>query len=229
MPSLEKAIITNTITGVKTPVMFNPTDYTVSQDINYAKAAIPGLSQPILQFVNGNVPTLEMELFLDTNETLQVNGKTIATAGSDVRTLAQQITNLMVIDSTTHAPPVVVFTWSSLSFTCVLARCAQKFVMFLGDGTPVRARLQVSFQGYSSATSEAKEIKRQTADYSKSYTVAQGDTLSKIAGVVYGNPQLWRPIGMNNGLDDSIHLTIGLNLLIPQLPYTDPETGEVVQ
>jgi nucleoid-associated protein YgaU len=229
MPALEKAVITNTGTGNKIPVLFNPTDYTLSQDINYAKAAIPGLSQPLLQFVNGNVPTLEMELFLDTNEAVGINGKTVATAGSDVRALTQQITNLMVIDSTTHAPPIVVFTWSSLSFTCVLERCAQKFVMFLGDGTPVRARLQVSFQGYNNATTESKEIKRQTADYSKTWTVAQGDTLSKIAGVVYGNPALWRPIGMNNGLDDSIELAIGTQLLVPQLPYQNPETGEVVQ
>jgi Contractile injection system tube protein len=229
MPGLEKAILTNTITNEKIPVMFNPTDYTVNQDINYAKAAVPGLGQPLLQFVNGNVPALEMELFLDTTETLQVNGKTIATAGSDVRNLTQQITNLMAIDSTTHAPPVIVFTWASLSFTCVLARAVQKFVMFLSDGTPVRARLQVSFQGYNNATTQAKETKKQTADYSKSYTVCQGDTLSRIAGVVYGNPALWRPIGLNNGLDNSIVLTVGQQLLIPQLPYQDPRTGEVVQ
>lgn len=34
---------------------------------------------------------------------------------------------------------------------------------------------------------------------------------------------------MNNGLDDSIDLVIGAQLLVPQLPYQDPETGEVVQ
>jgi nucleoid-associated protein YgaU len=229
MPTLEKAVITNTITGKNIPVMFNPTDYTVNHDINYAKAAVPGLCQPLLQFVNGNMPTLEMELFLDTNEAVRINGKTIATAGSDVRKLTGQITDLMVIDSSTHAPPVLVFTWSSLSFTCVLARVAQKFVMFLGDGTPVRARLQTVFNGYNNATTEAKEVKRQTADYSKSYTVAQGDTLSKIAGLVYGNPGLWRPIGINNGIADPLDLRIGQQLLIPQLPYQNPETGMIVQ
>ena len=229
MAQLEKAVITNTVTGDKVSVLFNPTDYTVSQDINYAQAPVPGWSQPLLQFMNGNVPKLEMELFLDTNEAVVVSGRTIATAGSDVRLLVQQITGLMAIDSSTHAPPVLLFTWSSLSFTCVLAKAAQKFVMFLSNGTPVRARLQVSFHGYTTADTEAKEVKRQTADYSKTYTVAQGDTLSKIAGVVYGNPALWRPIGMNNGLDDSIDLVVGTQLLVPALPYQDPETGEVVQ
>jgi len=229
MASLEKAVITNTITGAKIPVEFNPSDYTVSQDINYAQAAVPGLCQPLLQFVNGNTPALEMELFLDTYEAVQINGKTIATAGSDVRNLTQQVTNLMNIDSDTHAPPVLVFTWASLSFTCVLARVTQKFVMFLGDGTPIRARLQVTFHGYNNATTQSKEVKTQTADYSKTWTVGQGDTLSRIAGVMYKNPALWRPIGINNGLEDSINLTIGQQLLIPKLPFQDPETGEVVQ
>jgi nucleoid-associated protein YgaU len=238
MAALKKAIITNTITAKSIPVLFNPSDYTVSQDINYAQAAIPGLSQPLLQFVNGNIPTLEMELFLDTNETIQVNGQVVASAGSDVRILTQQIIDLMTIDSTTHAPPVIVFTWSSLAlpyrpmlpgFTCVLARVVQKFVMFLGDGTPVRARLQVVFQGYNNGLTESKEIKRQTANYSKTYIVAQGDTLSKIAGIVYGNPLLWRPIGLNNGLEDSVVLAVGQQLLVPVLPYQDPRTGKAVQ
>lgn len=229
MATLEKAVITNTVTGDKVAVLFNPTDYTVSQEINYAQAAVPGLSQPLLQFMNGNLPTLDMELFLDTNEATQINGRTVAAAQSDVRVQVQQITNLMAIDSSTHAPPVVVFNWSSLSFTCVLAKVSQKFVMFLGDGTPVRARLQVSFHGYTTASLESMEVKRQTADYSKTYIVGQGDTLSKIAGKVYGNPALWRPIGINNGIVDSTELTVGTQLLVPALPFQDPETGKVVQ
>ena len=66
--ALEKAIITNTVTGEHVPVMFNPEEYTLNRDINYAQTAIPGLSAPILQFVNGNAESLEMELFLDTHE-----------------------------------------------------------------------------------------------------------------------------------------------------------------
>ena len=65
---LEKAVITNTVTGDEIPVMFNPEEYTVNRDINYAQAAVPGLSAPVLQFVSGNMQTLEMELFLDTYE-----------------------------------------------------------------------------------------------------------------------------------------------------------------
>ena len=48
--------------------MFNPEEYTVNKDMNYAQTGVPGLSAPIIQFVHGNMGTLEMELFLDTYE-----------------------------------------------------------------------------------------------------------------------------------------------------------------
>ncbi len=227
--ALEKALITNTISGSPIAVMFNPSDYTLTRDINYAQAAVPGLSAPLLQFVNGSVPTLEMELFLDTYETNVQNGRTLNQAGDDVRKLTSQVTGLMDIDPSTHAPPVLLFTWASLSFTCVLARVTQKFTMFLPDGTPVRARLQVLFQGYNNGNTEQKEVKRETTEYSQTYLTAAGDNLSLVAWRVYGNAALWRPIGLHNAIADPLRLTVGTPLYIPKLPFTDPETGEVVR
>jgi nucleoid-associated protein YgaU len=226
--ALEKATITNTVTNEVVAVMFNPEDYTLSRDINYAQAAVPGLSSPILQFVNGNTPTLEMELFLDTYEKNVANGRTLNAAGEDVRDHVRKITALMDIDSDTHAPPVVIFAWGSLAFTCVLARLTQKFVMFLPSGTPVRARLQTTFHGYSNGDGERREVKRQTADYTKLHVVGQGESLARIAARVYKDAALWRPIAVHNRLEEVAELVEGTQLLIPQLPYQDPETGEVL-
>ncbi len=225
----EKAIITNTVTGDSIPVMFNPEEYTVNRDNNFAQTGVPGLGAPIIQFVHGNMQTLEMELFLDTYEGHREGSRVLNQAGDDVRTLTRRITDLMNIDPATHAPPVLLFTWASLSFTCVLARANQRFVMFLQDGTPVRARLQVTFNEFRNVELEAKEIKRETADFSKVYVVGQGETLSAIAGRTYGNPALWRPIGLRNSIDDPRSLAVGLRLLLPQLPFRDPETGEGYQ
>ena len=227
--ALEKATITNTVTGEVIAVMFNPEDYTLSRDVNYAQAAVPGLSSPLLQFVNGNTPSLEMELFLDTYEKNVANGRTLNGAGEDVRTHARKIAGLMDIDSETHAPPVVIFAWGSLAFTCVLARLTQKFVMFLPNGVPVRARLQTTFHGYSNGDGERREIKRQTADYTKLHVVGDGETLAAVAARVYKNPALWRAIAIENRLEDTTELIAGTQLAIPQLPYQDPETGEVLR
>jgi hypothetical protein len=224
MPRLEKATITNKVTHDSIPVMFNPEEYSLSKDINWAQASVPGLSAPILQFVAGNLATLEMELMLDTSED---HGEAGTHAGDDVRTLTSRVTDLMTIDPTTHAPPVLIFTWGSLTFTCVLARATQRFVMFRGDGIPIRARLTVTFNEYRNIDLEAKEIKRETTDYSHVHEVVQGDTLATIAARVYDDPTLWRPIALRNGIDDPRVLTAATRLAVPPLPYRDPETGTV--
>lgn len=225
--ALEKATITNTVTGEKIAVMFNPEEYTLQRENNFAQIAVPGLSAPIIQFVHGNQQTLEMELFLDTYEAHQSGGRRLNQAGDDVRKLAGKVTDLMNIIPATHAPPVLLFTWASLTFTCVLSRATQRFIMFKPDGTPVRARLNVTFSQYSNAELEAKEIKRETADYTKIHVVRQGETLASIAQAVYGNPQLWRPIALRNGVDDPRSLTPGMQLVVPQLPYRSAQTAQV--
>lgn len=227
--ALVKALIINDVTEEKIPVLFNPEEYTVNKDNNFAQIAVPGLSAPLIQFVNGNMQTLEMELLLDTYEEHRENNKVLNRAGEDVRNLTNKIIDLMNINPTTHAPPKLIFTWASLTFQCVLARVSQRFIMFMPNGTPVRARLQVTFNEFCNLDLEAKEIKRETADYSKLHLVTQGETLSMIAATAYGNPKLWRPIARRNGIDNPQAVSMGMRLIVPHLPFRDPETGEVYQ
>ena len=202
-------------------VSFNPEEYTLNKDNNFASQAIPGLSSPLLQFVNGNLRTLDMELFFDTYSTANAQKQ-------DVRELTGRVMKLMDIDPKLHAPPVLHFVWGSLDFRCVLSRASQKFIMFSDDGRPVRARLTVTFSEYVDAVREAKQVKRETSDFVKRHVVMQGETLSGIAGQLYGEPGAWRPIALASSLDDPSALYPGLELVVPSLPYTDVDSGEVV-
>ena len=190
-------------------VMFNPEEYTLNQDNNFASHAVPGLQSTLLQFVHGNMRTLEMELFLDTYEERG--------PARDVRSQSGRIMRLMTIDPDLHAPPVLRVVWGSLEFRCVLARASQRFTMFLDNGWPVRARLNVTFNEYVDAEHEGKERKNQTADFTKLHRVIAGETLSGIAGRVYRNPQLWRAIAEANDLDDPRSIRAGQSLRIPSL------------
>ncbi|WP_437937081.1 CIS tube protein [Sorangium sp. So ce341] len=204
-------------TGEELEVMFNPEEYSLNRDNNFASQAIPGLSSPLLQFAHGNLRTLEMELLFDTYEKL-----------TDVRDKTQKLIKMMEIDPHLHAPPILNVSWASLQFRCVLTRAAQKFILFLPDGRPVRARVNVSFTEFVDPEHESKQIKRQTADYTKVHHVVDGETLSAIAARYYERPELWRAVALANELDDPRRLFAGQALTIPSLPYTVEETGEVL-
>lgn len=217
MTGLEKATLTNAVTGARVTVQFNPEEYTVERSANFAQLAVPGLSAPIVQFVSGSAQTIELDLLVDTTEASPAGGP-----GADVRRLVREITGFMDIDPELHAPPPVVFAWGEFTFLCVLQKVSQSFVLFRADGTPLRARLKVSLSEYKNADLEAKEIKRQTVDYTKTHIVAQGDTLALIAHREYSDATAWRAIAVRNGITDPRRLTIGATLSIPRLPYTDP-------
>jgi hypothetical protein len=170
-----------------------------------------------------------MELFFDTYEEHQHAGTLVNPALSDVRRLTRPVLDLMAINPETHAPPVVLFAWGELTFRGVLARATQRFTMFLESGVPVRALVQVTFNEWISGVEEAKEVKRQTADFSRVRAVGERETLSGIAHAAYGDPRKWRPIAIANELESPRRLPVGRTLTIPPLPYRDPATGGVYE
>ena len=213
--ALIKAKITVEHSGAVLTVMFNPEEYSLNRDNNFAAQAIPGLSSPLLQFAHGNLRTLDMELLFDTYE-----------KRADVRVETEKFIQLMEIDAELHAPPILIVAWASLQFRCVLTKASQKFVLFLDNGSPVRARISASFTEFIDAEHEALKIKRQTADFTKRHTVLQGETIAGIASKYYGDPGLWRPIAISNELDEPRRLRAGMLLTIPSLPFQDRATGE---
>jgi hypothetical protein len=158
-----------------------------------------------------------MELFFDTFEKQR-----------DVREETRKVTDLLKINRDLHAPPVIEISWASLQFRGVLARANQKFILFFPDGRPARARITCTFNEFLDPEREAKEVDRQTANFTKVHVVVEGETLSGIAGRLYEDPAMWRPIAIVNEIENPRELTAGQSLAIPPLPFIDPETGEVL-
>jgi hypothetical protein len=204
--ALEKATIEYTATGTKETitVLFNPTEYRINKSNQFAEVAIPGLEAPPLQFIRGNARTLTMQLFFDTYE-----------KGSDVRQHTGKILKLLEIDNELHAPPICHFNWGQLNFIGVLERADQRFTLFLSNGTPVRATVDVSFKEYLETDAQGRQLS--SADFTRRHLVQLGETLSSIAGREYGDPGLWRPIAEENGIDDPLALQPGQLLVIPAL------------
>jgi hypothetical protein len=202
------------------PFLFNPNELTVEKTNQFAEVSIPGLPSSTFQFVKGGVRTLTMDLFFDTyEEKVDVRIFTDRITGWDSGSLfkANPFKGLMDIDSDLHAPPICLFIWGSFIFQCIIERVTKKFTMFLPEGIPVRATLNVTLKEYTDIETQLKETSFQSADRTKVWHVKQGDTLWLIAAKEYGNPALWRRIADENKIYNPRLLKSGMNLVIPPL------------
>jgi nucleoid-associated protein YgaU len=101
-------------------------------------------------------------------------------------------------------------------FTCTLESVTKRFTMFLEDGIPVRATLDVTFKEYKLKLNE-REKTLQSPDKTKVHITQRGDSLWLIASNAYGNAKLWRQIADLNGIKNPRFLEPGIKLIIPPL------------
>jgi Contractile injection system tube protein/LysM domain len=188
------------------PVLFNPSRYSLDASNQIAEIGVPGLPAPLLQFVRGGARTLSMQLFFDTYE-----------AGGDVRVHTGRVFGLLDIEPTTHAPPVCEFRWGRVRFRSVLERVNGQFTLFLADGTPVRATLDVTFRQYVDLQAALRARPTQSADHATTHVVVRGETLGAIAALHYDDAARWRPIADANRIANPRKLVPGQVLSIPAL------------
>lgn len=185
---------------------FNPTEVSVDKSVTYAEQDIPGLDSPIQQFVSGGAETLSIELFFDTYED-----------GEDVREKTDEINKLLMVDNERHAPPVVRFAWGKITFTSLLESANTTYTLFASDGTPVRARIDVTFREYTPPDKQLQEKPRHSADTESVHHVLESDTLPTIAAKEYGSPTKWRVIATANDIVNPRRIEPGTELTIPPL------------
>jgi hypothetical protein len=217
MPELAKAnikILNGSKAGTVVAVLFNPAEYSLEIANNFQESAPPGLSNPILQFVNGQASTLAMDLYFDT----YTDG-----GGADVSKLTNQFADMLAIDGSLHAPPQVEFKWGVVAFKAVIEKLSQKFTMFLSDGTPVRATLNVSFKQHKTLAEQLANPRRNSADKTKRREMSRASSIWLMADKEYGDPRYWRLIARANRVDDPRAIAPGTALVVP--PLEDFKTG----
>lgn len=156
-------ISTGNTTGISPPehymdVMFNPASYQIDSTAVYSKATEISQRKEYLQFSELKARTLSLELYFDT-----VNGTTslkdtlfgvsaqlkevFFNSADDVRPMIDKLRNLIEFQDES-VPPVVEFHWGGFVFRGVIISMREKYDMFLPDGRPVRATVNVTMQEY---------------------------------------------------------------------------------
>jgi hypothetical protein len=199
-----------TLKGTPAKVIFNPAEYSIQTGNQFSSTPLPGLSSPIVSFVNGDADVLTMDLFFDTYTDM---------GSSDVRNETDKISVFLDIDPELHAPPPVLFVWGKLRFKAVIERLTQRFTMFREDGVPVRATLNVTFKEYKTIAEQLAPPPgpKESSDWSKRRIVAENDRLCLIAAIEYEDPAVWRVIADANDIENPRLLQPGQEILLPPL------------
>lgn len=200
--------------GSPIPCMFNPNEYAFQKQNNWSLGQTKGSNVPRVEFGGGQPATLQLQLFFDTYASKR-----------DVRKeYTDAIWELTMVDPSLKdkknkkgRPPKVRFQWGKAwSFEAVITSISQRFTLFLEDGTPVRATLDVSFQQIKDETFFPRQNPTSGGvSGNRLWTVREGDTLAWISHKEYGDATLWRLIADANQLTRVRRLKPGTVLEIP--------------
>lgn len=200
--------------GTGIPVMFNPASYQISRGASYSEKKIPGLDGAVSQFISGESMTLDMTLFFDTYEpptALQAEG------GKSVTEQIGRLTNLLLIDGSLHRPPTVTFCWSRLQFSGYVTSVKENYTMFLSDGTPVRAKADISFRSLLQADESRRQSPFESPDRTKVRILHEKEQLWHYAWEEYGDAERWREIAEKSGISNPLMVEPGMVIHLPAL------------
>lgn len=214
------AIIKNMDANEELKCRFRPKEYTFSKSNSWPKDAKASHNAPVLSFGGGQPATLQMELMFDTYIDAK-NGQ----QPKDVRTeYIDKLWKMMhVVEKLKEKqknkqgrPPKVMFTCGKAwSFEAVITSLQVKFVLFLPDGTPVRATATVTFQQVKDTENLPQNPTSGGVGGERVWRVTEGDTLGWIAHQEYGDTSRWRLIADANHLSNVRHLVPGTVLVVP--------------
>lgn len=185
-------------------VLFNPSEYQLTDSANYSEKKVPGLDGPVIQYISGEATELSLNLFLDTYvpkkppSLFSFGGS--SSGSTDVSNITKRIADATSIDGSLHRPPKVTFKWGSLNFKGVVTKFSHTYTMFTENGMPVRAKVSLTFKSLMSPKDKRRESPFESPDRTKYRTIRQGIGLWDIAGMEYGDPDLWKVIARENGI-----------------------------
>lgn len=198
--------------SLKVECMFNPYEYTVSKSNSFAEKPKQNSDTGHGEFLKAGSQTLKLALLFDTYESRK-----------DVSQQTRVLWRLMMTkdqkpkrDGDKIQPPQAAFEWGVFKFVAYITSMTQQFTLFLQDGTPVRAKVDVTFTQFV----DIEDYKPQNPSSGSRTTervwrVLAGDRLDTIAAEVYDDATQWRRIAEHNQINNPLALRPGQLLDIP--------------
>ena len=210
--------------GVPLVCLYNPTTIKISKSVGYKNKPTQA-NTPEQDFYGGDPFKMSLELFFDTTDTDK----------SVHEEYTKKLLDLMAAQKKddVYEPILCELTWGRLTIDwgkdgedkpfvdkktlCVISSVNLTFTLFKPDGTPVRAKANVSIE------EGEKDIELQNptsrSEVRRIWQVTEGETIDWIAYREYGDTAQWRHIAETNNLINPQKLRAGQVLKLVPLPF----------
>ncbi|WP_083629274.1 CIS tube protein [Tenacibaculum agarivorans] len=204
------------IPGNPYEVMINPNSIKWNRKIHYNNQQPIGSSQASQKYKNTAIDELSFEIVIDC--TGVVFPKRINMA-NEIKALEDIVYDY---DGKIHRPNYVIVQWGSdLIFKSVLKSFNTTYTLFRPDGSPLRAKVALSFGEYVSPKKKSKEEKKESPDVTHLVEVVEGESLPQLSYKVWNSPFYYVQVAQYNGLNKFRNLKGGQQLLFPPITITD--------
>jgi hypothetical protein len=197
-------------------VWINPASYSHSRQILYNDRQAQGSPGPSPEFNRIGDEDVSFDLVFDATGVIPPPpGQTYDKGVADV---LSQFTNLVAtVNGTIHSPNYLILGWAQLQFQCVLTSLKIDYTLFRPDGTPLRAKVSVTFKSFKSEIALAKTVAKTSPDLTHLVTVIAGDTLPNLCYRIYGDSRFYMKVAKHNRLLSFRSLAPGTQLHFPPL------------
>ena len=120
-------------------------------------------------------------------------------------------------DGDIHSPNYIQLSWGTLVFNCRLSSMNITYTLFKPDGTPLRAKADVTFIEYKTQQVIATEENKKSPDLTRVVTVKGGDTLPLLCYGIYGSSLYYAEVAQFNQLPGFRDLIPGQQIIFPPL------------
>jgi hypothetical protein len=206
--------------GDTIPVLFNPTEYTITKTNTWNFKEVQGKSLPPAEFGGGNPRELSLSLLLDAS---------LLDGSASVKDMTDKLFKMMEVGDgqpaagSRSAPPKVTFRWGAVdTFKAVCTSLTVAFQLFKPNGEPIRADVKLDLKqaddastASSNSANKGQNPTTQSLAGAGVHTVQDGDSLPSIAYRAYGDANRWRAIAEANDIDDPLRLRRGTALMLP--------------
>jgi len=192
--------------------MINPDAITWQRSVNYNEEQAPDTSSTSQTYQNTPSETLSFDIVID------CTGVVDSTRIDLMEELEVLQDIIYTYDGTIHRPNFVKVQWGKgIIFNGVITSFNTTFSLFRPDGSPLRAKVSLSFSEYISPETLNKLDAPESPDLTHLVNVVQGMALPQLCKKVWNNSFLYTQVARYNDLDKFRNLKDVQSLIFPPI------------